>query len=139
MNQRILALLAISVVVSGCATFTQNESEGGPNNTDIGNSTNATVVQHSGSGFSPQTVTVEKGETVTWVSGNGNMWVGSDRHPDHTDYSGTSRSQHCQNGESDTFDQCTTGQRYRFTFNKTGEWNYHNHANPGQRGTVIVE
>ncbi|WP_347720624.1 cupredoxin domain-containing protein [Candidatus Nanohalovita haloferacivicina] len=140
MKYSITAILALTVIVSGCATFTQNDSSE-PDDIDdmVPNSTNATVVEYSSSGFQPSTVTVEQGETVMWASTGPSMWIGSDQHPSHTEYSGTSLDEHCQNGESDTFDQCETSQTYSFTFNQTGEWSYHNHVRPGDTGTVIVE
>ncbi|MFB6115769.1 MAG: hypothetical protein ABEK04_05815, partial [Candidatus Nanohalobium sp.] len=78
------------------------------------------------------------GDTVVWKADSGSMWVASNQHPIHSQYSGTSRSQHC-GSSADAFDQCSTGNTYRFTFTKKGEWGYHNHVNPGHTGTVIVE
>lgn len=139
MKHSILAFLALTVIVSGCADSSQTDSPD-VNTSELRNSTNATVVEYTSSGFQPATVTVQQGETITWVNnGGGSMWIGSDQHPSHTEYSGTNVDQHCQNGESDTFDQCSTGTKYRFTFNQTGEWSYHNHVRPGDTGTVIVE
>jgi plastocyanin len=69
------------------------------------------------------------------------MWVASDQHPTHTEYSGTSRTEHCQNGDqtSSAFDQCSAGDNFSFTFEQEGEWSYHNHENSFQGGTVVVE
>lgn len=96
------------------------------------------VVQYSSSGFSPETMRIERGETVTWQSSGSSMWVAVDQHPTHAQYDGTSLQEHCNNG-GDVFDQCGTGNTYSFTFEKTGEWNYHNHRQAGHTGTVIVE
>jgi plastocyanin len=98
------------------------------------------TVTYNGSGFSPNEVTIKKGGTVTWVnSSGGEMWVASAQHPTHTIYDGTSLSQHCVDGQSDTFDQCAgeTG-NYSFTFDKAGTWGYHNHLNASVFGKVIV-
>lgn len=98
------------------------------------------TVEYTSSGFSPSTITVEAGEEVTWVNkGENNMWVASNEHPQHTEYDGTSESEHCEDGESETFDQCSTGDEYEFKFEKTGSWDYHNHINSGDTGTVVVE
>ncbi len=97
------------------------------------------IVKYTSDGFSPQTITIEKGETVKWVSEGPSMWVASDRHPTHTEYSGTSRSEHCNNPDSETFDSCETKETYSFTFDKKGEWDYHDHVAPTKGGTVIVE
>lgn len=97
------------------------------------------VVRYTDSGFEPDTITIEKGEEVTWIDESSTpMEVASDRHPTHTNYDGTSRSEHCEDGESDTFDQCSEGGSFEFEFEKTGEFGYHNHEASGDTGTVVV-
>lgn len=145
MKYLVLTLLAATVIASGCTSNTQDDQLPENNNSNSiapsNLSENTTLVTHTNSGFSPQTVTVEQGETVTWQSETGNMWIASDQHPTHTAYSGTSRTEHCQNGDQNTaaFDQCSAGGSFSFTFEETGEWSYHNHENNFQGGTVIVE
>jgi plastocyanin len=95
-------------------------------------------VTYNGTSFSPQSVTVRKGGTVTWTSTAGNMWVASARHPDHTVYAGTTRQQHCPDTAGVAFDQCATGTTYSFKFDKTGTWNYHDHINASAFGSVVV-
>lgn len=101
---------------------------------------NATVT-YSDAGFSPSTVTIRKGGTVTWVNeSSGNMWVASAQHPTHTAYNGTSRHEHCgTQQEPVAFDQCRgeTG-NWTFTFGKTGTWAYHDHINASRFGRVEV-
>ncbi|MCJ7479138.1 MAG: cell wall-binding repeat-containing protein [Candidatus Nanohaloarchaeota archaeon QJJ-7] len=97
------------------------------------------VVTYSSEGFSPKTVTIEEGETVTWESQGPSMWVAVDQHPTHTQYDGTNVDQHCDDGESDTFDSCQSRQTYSFEFEKTGTWDYHNHLSASHKGTVVVE
>lgn len=99
------------------------------------------TVRYTASGFSPALVTVHKGTKVTFVNESaGNMWVGADQHPTHTEYDGTSKSQHCiENTPSTTsFDQCMSGASYTFTFTKIGTWGYHNHAGASHKGTIVV-
>ena len=107
-----------------------------------GQANNRVTVTYGTNGFSPATVTVSPGTTVTWVNeGTGRMWVGADVHPTHTSYDGTSLTQHCANGaptSATVFDQCGAGGSYSFTFTKAGPWDYHNHANSGHGGTVVV-
>ncbi len=98
---------------------------------------NATV-SYDGVNFTPKSVTIRKGGTVTWTSSVGNMWVASARHPDHTVYAGTTRQQHCPDASGTSFDQCQGGSNYSFTFNKVGSWNYHDHINASVFGTVVV-
>ena len=99
--------------------------------------TSATVT-YNGSGFSPSSVTIKKGGTVTFTSTAGNMWVASGPHPEHTGYDGTSRSQHCASGATSSFDQCVAGSSYSFTFDKVGTWPYHNHLNASVFGKIVV-
>ncbi|MBI5003923.1 hypothetical protein HZC00_02425 [Candidatus Kaiserbacteria bacterium] len=97
------------------------------------------TVTYSSSGFSPASVTIKKGETVTFVDeGTGPMWVASAVHPDHTAYSGTTRSAHCPDTTGTAFDQCATGNSYSFTFDKVGTWHYHNHVAASDTGTIVV-
>lgn len=101
--------------------------------------TSATVT-YDGSGYSPSSVTVKQGGSVTFTSTAGNMWVASGPHPEHTGYGSTSRSVHCAAGYSGAapFDQCVAGTTYTFTFNKAGTWPYHNHIKAGAYGSVTV-
>jgi len=161
MNNRLVLILGLALIASGCAstsnpdqqaeepdqeadkppepsTPTDNSNQTSEEASETSNNT----VRLTDSGFQPSTITIEQGETVTWVNeGSTAMWVGSDRHPTHTDYSGTSTREHCEDGDqtSAAFDQCSTGEEFSFTFEKTGEWGYHNHVASAQKGTVIVE
>src|SRR3989344_3271364 len=111
---------------------------GGSNNEESTAPMTASVTYTSG-GFSPSTITIKKGGTVTWKNqGGGEMWVASAQHPTHTAYDGTTREEHCVAG-SNSFDQCVNGSAYSFIFDKAGTWRYHNHSNSSHFGTVIVE
>lgn len=102
-------------------------------------STTVTVILTDG-GFSPKSVTIKKGDTVKWVNQSSeDMWVGSAMHPTHTVYSGTTLKEHCPDADGTAFDQCAAGDGYTFTFEKVGSWNYHNHKDSSQFGTVIVQ
>ncbi len=103
--------------------------------------TGATVT-YDGSSFSPSSVTIAKGGTVTFVDNSSNpMWVASNPHPTHEGYDGTTRSQHCAAGYNGTapFDQCSPGTSFSFTFGKAGSWGYHDHLNHSAQGTVTVQ
>lgn len=89
----------------------------------------AAVSITGGGAFSPATVTVKKGTTVTWTnSGSAKVWVASDPHPVHNGYPGF-----------DSGTDLRAGETYSFTFDKPGSWSYHNHLNPSVRGSVVVE
>lgn len=87
------------------------------------------VVTYSESGFSPSILRVKVGATVIFKNADSEpLWVASNPHPIHTDYSGFDAKRGYGKGES-----------YSFTFTKSGTWKYHNHLNPGEGGTIIVE
>lgn len=102
----------------------------------------ATVTYNNDSGFSPKSVSIAKGGTVTFKDeGGAPMWVASDEHPSHTEYDGTSRTAHCAAGYAGEkpFDQCGTGTTYSFTFTKAGSFQFHNHAAAQFSGMVVVQ
>lgn len=103
---------------------------------------NGGAVALSATGFSPKTITVAKGTTVTWTNtGTGPMWVASGVHPVHSAYDGTTKDTHCAAGYTGAkpFDECANGAVYSFTFDQTGTWQYHNHLNAAETGTVVVQ
>lgn len=130
-------------------TATSTQSAGGADAT-AGAAVSASVstgapmsatVTYNGSSFSPASVTVAKGGTVTFVDQSGQMWIASNPHPVHTGYDGTSASQHCAVGYAGPkpLDMCAPGSSFSFTFDKTGSWGYHDHLNHSSGGTVVVE
>jgi len=124
---------------SSVGSLNENEDVNSPNESESEDGEAAATVTYQDGSFRPQTVTIQQGQSVRFVNeGDGQMWVGSDQHPTHTQYDGTSVNEHCEGGVS-SFDQCTTGQTFTFTFDKSGEWGYHNHVNASAGGTVIVE
>jgi plastocyanin len=104
---------------------------------------NRTVtVTYTASGFSPSSITVQPGDTVVWKNeSGGNMWVASAVHPSHETYDGNNLSAHCSPSYSGPapFDQCGNGTEFSFTFDKIGNWKYHNHLDSSKFGEVIVE
>lgn len=87
------------------------------------------MVSYTDQGFSPKEITVKIGMTVTWTNNNTGkqMWVASAPHPVHTDYPGFDAKQ-----------ASAAGGTYSFTFDKVGDWKYHNHTNPSDFGIVHV-
>ena len=135
-----IVLIAAVVLASGCAQTNTAENPGETSGETDRPQQNNTIFL-TGSGFNPSNLEVEQGETVTWIDRSSRtMWVASDRHPTHTRYSGSSTSEHCENGDSTgaVFDQCSTGEKFTFTFEKTGEWGYHNHQPYIEGGTITV-
>lgn len=126
-------LVATTVLMAGCLGGGGTETDLDPD--ELGENT----VVYNSTGFYPRTITVGINETVTWHSAGPSMWVASDQHPSHTEYSGTSLNEHCTGGSSETFDACSDMDEYSFTFEKGGEWTYHNHLLSSHTGVVIVE
>ena len=102
------------------------------------------VVTLTDSGFTPKTLTVNAGETVRFINESSRgMWVGSDDHPTHTDYDGTSTREHCANGMANngTFDQCAAVNKsdyWDYTFERAGTFGFHNHVGASYTGTIVV-
>lgn len=79
-------------------------------------------------GFTPATLTVKTGTKVTWTNQSGKKAsVNSSPHPTHTDYPPLNMG------------NLSNGGSLFLTFDKPGTYKYHNHLNPSQFGTVIVQ
>ncbi len=104
---------------------------------------NQNTVVYTDSGFSPNLLTVKRGETVTFVNeGSDTFWPASAMHPTHKVYPG-SDIEKCGTAEAPKiFDACRgiqPGGSWSFTFDEIGSWNYHNHLNPKNFGKIVVE
>lgn len=86
------------------------------------------TIEVTSSGFSPAALTVKAGTRVTWNNQSGKeVSVNSDEHPTHRLNSQFNPGP-VRNGSS-----------ISFTFEKPGTNPYHDHYNPSQTGTVIVQ
>lgn len=95
------------------------------------------VIQITSSGFSPSSLTVTKGTTVTFITmDEGSYWPASASHPSHTVYPTTGG---CIGSTFDACKKLAQGETFEFTFDEVGSWNYHDHSNPSLFGTIIVE
>ncbi|MCH7541943.1 hypothetical protein IH981_04190 [Patescibacteria group bacterium] len=93
-------------------------------------SPSSNVVTITTSGFSPSSITINAGETVTWVNNDTkNHWPASDKHPVHLDYPGPG------------FDSLGIGpgDSWSFQFGIRGPWGYHDHNIPARTGIVVVQ
>lgn len=99
--------------------------------------TGPNVVTYSDSGFSPKTLTIKKGATVVFFDGaSDDVRVASNPHPIHNGYPTKGG---CVNS---TFDSCSNiapGQSWSFKFDIVGSWGYHNHLNPSEGATIVVQ
>ena len=95
------------------------------------------AVTYTNSGYLPSTLTVKKGETVTFKNQSSRaMWTASAVHPTHRGYPTTG------GGLGSTFDACAgiqPGNSWSFKFDISGTWKYHNHLSPGDTGTIDIQ
>ena len=79
-------------------------------------------------GFSPEKIQVKKGQLVVWVNEDDDFhWPASNVHPIHEIYP-----------DFDPLEPLNPGEVWFFTFDKQGEWRYHDHLKPNKRGIVTV-
>lgn len=79
-------------------------------------------------GFSPATLTIQKGDTLTFkTTREKTFWPASNLHPTHTIFP-----------EFDPQEPIEPDTSWSFTFNKLGTWKYHDHLAPSFEGSIIV-
>lgn len=142
MNSKTLILLGIVilVIVLGGALFLNRSFKTGTTNTTINTQTPTTtqsqttnkiapaVVTVTNSGFEPKDLKIKVGAQVVWTNTSGKtVTVNSDNHPTHLLWPFLNLG---------AFDN---GQSVSTTFAKSGKYTYHNHLDPNQTGSVIVE
>lgn len=88
----------------------------------------AATITYSDNGFSPAKLTVQSGSTVTIKNTSSQpMQLDSNPHPVHTD-------------DTDlNVGLVEPGQSKTFTVHKTGTFGYHNHLNPSDTGTIVIQ
>lgn len=97
--------------------------------TIVPSATQSATVSYTDAGFAPSPTTVAVGSTVTFTNESSkSMWVASAVHPTHSLLPGFDQLKSVGKGES-----------YEYTFTKVGTWKYHNHVNPGDTGSVVVQ
>jgi plastocyanin len=81
-------------------------------------------------GFSPATIQIKKGESVTWTNVSGGVHqIASDPHPVHDNLPGLFSEEALQPDDS-----------FTYQFEDSGTFTYHDHLNPFTfQGIVIVE
>lgn len=141
MNPKLLtALSIISAVVVGSLVLFAIKDRTNPNNhatvpgqsstqkaSPVAQGPGATVVFQNGQ-FTPKTVTIKAGQSVSFINmSDSQIQVASDPHPTHTNLKGF---------QSNNLDK---DDAYLFIFSKAGTWGYHDHLNPSNTGTVIVQ
>lgn len=99
-----------------------------PSSAPAAETTNPDTINLTSSGFSPSSLTVKAGTKVTWVNQSGaDATVNSNPHPVHTDYAPLNLG------------KLANGATLSLTFDKPGTYGFHNHLNPSQTGSIIVQ
>lgn len=123
--------------VTDTSTTTDTQSTNGEDEETT--SEPAVTVTYTNDGFSPETVTITRGQTVRFTNeSDGDMWVASAVHPTHTVYP-EKTEEDCLGSAFDACQSVAPGNSWSFTFNETGEWGYHNHRRANHTGAIVVE
>ncbi|MDO8621476.1 MAG: cupredoxin domain-containing protein [Candidatus Levybacteria bacterium] len=86
------------------------------------------IVTVTTSGFVPQTLTIKAGTKVVWMNKSGTtVTVNSAVHPTHLAYPPLNLG------------EFGDGSSVQLGFDKPGTYSYHDHLNPSQTGTIVVE
>lgn len=140
MKKIVPGLLMAMFLLAGCgtgSTTSDNPPSQAAENSSSTSDTQANTVTYSDQGFTPNTLTIKKGDTVTFLNQSASVVrPASDKHPTHTEYPTTGGC------VGSTFDACKglqPGESWSFQFDEVGQWGYHNHLNPSQKGTIVVE
>ena len=131
---------------SGAETTSEVSVEEGVEETvveDDDDGVEGTVVTYTDGGFSPESVEIAAGDTVTFRNNSSRgFWPASASHPTHKVYPDSDIAK-CNTDSADSiFDACASvspGSTYSFTFDEIGTWNYHDHFRAGLTGTVVVQ
>ena len=145
MNKYSISLIAfiafVSIIVTGYLLISQNTKKTAvqvaiKNSQKINNKTDNSQVVPSktitltNSGFTPQTLTINKGERVIWLNNSGVVGtVNSDNYPTNLLYPFLN------------FGQFNDGSSFSTIFANPGTYNYYNFLsqNQNQKGTIIVK
>lgn len=140
----VTGLVAIALVI-GIIVVAKNDNNQSANQSNSGNTTSteaqtpatedgtqvpesANMITYSNNGFSPSTLTVKSGDSVI-IKNNSNTAIDieSAPHPVHSD-----------NSELNV-GTVGAGKSTTFKLTKPGTWGYHNHPNPSETGTIVVQ
>lgn len=87
------------------------------------------VVTMGEEGYEPLRLTISQGDTVTFTNAaSSDRWPASNIHPTHEIYS-----------EFDPKRPVSPGESWSFTFDRAGEWRFHDHLYPQFTGVIQAE
>lgn len=135
-----IAMIAI-LIIAGTWYFMRSpkarKEETGAQTKEENKQLEKNTVSYTKDGFTPNPLKIKVGETVIFKNDDpAPIRVASDVHPTHIAYPTTGGC------VGSTFDSCAnidTGKSWSFKFDFKGSRKYHNHLNPSDTGTIIVE
>lgn len=127
--------LAVALVIIGTMVMIFNKPNQAPRQQpqeDRGKSITLKDGEHlvriTSSGFEPSVVEIYRGDTVVFLNNDTDeRWPASDNHPSHEIYP-----------QFDPNRPLEAGEKWIFTFERVGTWNYHDHIYPSMGGTIVV-
>ena len=125
------AIVAVAIIGGLLWAVTQGKTTSQANQASApsgGTTSVAATITYSDGGYSPSTITVKSGDTVALKNTSSQpVQFDSNPHPVHTD------DPELNVGE------VAPGQTTTFKVVTKGTHGYHNHLNPGQTGTIVVQ
>lgn len=109
-----VAFVVLAILSAGCAQQAAAPTQEIP--TQVSSSSAVTI---QGFAFSPQTLTIKAGTTVTWTNND--------------------TAAHTVVSSSFTSEQLGKGQTYEYTFSQPGTFDYHCSIHPSMTGQIIVQ
>lgn len=129
--QRKIAIIVVALLVIGAGVYfmvQQNSTTPQSSSPAADTQEVAATITYTDSGYAPETITVKSGQTIAIKNESSTQTqFDSDPHPIHT-----------TNAELNV-EIIEPGEVKTFTVTKTGTFGYHNHLNPSQTGTIIIE
>jgi plastocyanin len=135
-SKKAIIVVVIAVIVIGAGAYWLLRKDNTPSTSNSPTSSSssnssasaAATITYADSGFSPKSVTVKSGDTVEIKNTSArDMQFDSDPHPVHT-------------GDPElNVGAVSPGQSMTFKVTTKGTHGYHNHLNPSDTGTIVVE
>ncbi len=131
MNKIIIGVIVVVVVLGGAFfvlhknnsmdTMNMKQAQNSTSNTNVKAPTDKNAVTIQNFAFSPKTITIKKGQSITWTN---------------EDSAGHSATADDNSWDTGVLPQ---GQSKSLPFTKTGTFTYHCSVHPDMHGTVIVQ
>ena len=145
MKNILILVIVIAVVGGGFFLFksftqksaapvvtTKTSTDGATSSSQSNQDSSPLTITYTNSGFSSAGASVKSGGSITWVNkGDKEIQIGANPHPVHS-----GNREITGGGFVITLQP---GQQTTVTVNKVGSFDYHNHLNSSQGGTINVE